>query len=291
MDQYINEFVGYLEEVKQASPNTIGAYRNDLKKLEIFLSNQGIHTPTKITETSLNSYILTLEKEGMTANTVSRNIASIKAFTLYLIKSGHMQSDPTERMKPPKIIKKAPTVIESSVIDQLLQQPDLDTVKGIRDKAMLELMYATGIKVTELISLKVEDINLSTKILSCGERRERVIPFGTTAMEALHNYMTIREEHFNKKDRSYLFLNSAGDQLSRQGFWKILKTYAKTVGVEDVNPSVLRHSFAAHMIENGADLISVQEFLGHSDISTTQLYLPHQAKSSREVYMSTHPRA
>lgn len=291
MNQFINEFITYLKEVKHASPNTVGAYRNDLKKLELYLEKQGIYSVSKISETNLNSYVLSLEKEGLTPNTVSRNIASIKAFILFLMKNGKINGDPSERMKPPKVIKKTPLIMDENLVDKLLKKPNSKSNKGIRDKAMLELMYATGMKVTELISLRLGDIHLAGKFLSCGDKRERMIPFGKSAKTALQNYLAIREEAFDKNNSDFLFLNSQGEQLSRQGFWKILKTYACEVGMKDINPNTLRHSFAAHLIEHGADLTSVQEFLGHSDISTTQLYLPQSYKNSREVYMNTHPRA
>ncbi len=291
MNQYINEFVTYLHEIKHASANTIGAYQNDLKKLAAYLDKQGIGTVQKISETSLNSYILSLEKEGMTSASVSRNIASIKAFLLFLLKNGKITGDPSERIRPPKVIKKAPQVIPPDLIDRLLKQPDEKTNKGIRDRAMLELLYATGMKVSELISLKVSDINLAGRYLACGEKRERIVPFGKTAKSALQEYSKIRDSAFVKGETEILFLNSSGEQLTRQGFWKILKAYANEVGIQEINPNIIRHSFAAHLLENGADLLSVQEFLGHADISTTQLYLSRNYKSSRDVYMSTHPRA
>jgi integrase/recombinase XerD len=156
---------------------------------------------------------------------------------------------------------------------------------------MLELLYATGIKVSELISLKVGDANLSGRYITCGDRRERNIPFGKSAKNAISAYLAIREESFNKKQNEFFFLNSSGEALTRQGFWKILKAYAKQADIADINPNSIRHSFAAHLLENGADLSSVQEFLGHADITTTQLYLPHSFKNSREVYMNAHPRA
>lgn len=291
MKQSINEFVTYLQEVKYASLNTIGAYKNDLKKLQLYLEHQGIYTVDKINETNLNSYVLSLEKEGMTPNTVSRNIASIKAFILFLLKSAKISGDPAEKIKPPRIHKKTPKVMNADLVDKLLKKPNVKTHKGIRDKAMLELMYATGMKVTELTSLKLSDINLNGKYLSCGDRRERIVPFGKVAKNALQNYLNVRSEAFDKYQKDYVFLNSHGEQLSRQGFWKILKTYAKEVGMMEITPTTLRNSFAAHLIENGADLSCVQEFLGHSDISTTQLYLPHSYKNRREMYMNTHPRA
>ena len=292
MEQYINDFIKYLEEVKQSSKNTLQAYQNDLKKLQLFLEKHNINLVTKISETSLNSYILSLEKEGLSPASVSRNIAAIKSFLLYLIKHGQLSGeDPSERIKPPKVPKKSPQIINTSLVDKLLQQPDKHSKKGIRDRAMLELLYATGIKVSELLSMKETDINLSGRYITCGDKRERNIPIGKSAKAALQEYLSIRSVNFNKKDSDILFLNSSGEKLSRQGLWKILKIYAKLAGIEDINPNAIRHSFAAHMIDNGADLGSVQEFLGHADITTTQLYLTQSYKNSREVYMNTHPRA
>ncbi|HWT75181.1 MAG TPA: tyrosine recombinase [Mobilitalea sp.] len=291
MEQYINDFIAYMKDIKHASKNTLQAYQNDLRKLQIFLEKQDINSVTKISETNLNSYILTLEKEGLSPASVTRNIAAMKAFILYLMKHQLIQGDPSERIKPPKFQKKTPQVIEISLIDKLIGQPDTNTKKGIRDRAMLELLYATGVKVSEMIAIKVTDLNLSGKYLTCGERRERIVPFGKSAKAALQEYLIIRTQNFDKNNSEYLFLNTNGEQLSRQGLWKILKSYAKETGMEAINPNTIRHSFAAHMIDNGADLGSVQEFLGHSDITTTQLYLTHSYKNSREVYMNTHPRA
>ncbi len=291
MEQYISEFLTYLQEVKHATKNTSQAYQNDLKKLQAFLEKQEVSSVSKISETNLNSYVLTLEKEGLSPASVSRNIAAIKAFILYLIRHGVIQGDPSERIKPPKVQKKSPQVIEAALVDKLMEQPDLQTRKGIRDRAILELLYATGIKVSELIAIKVSDINLSARYITCGDRRERNIPFGKSAKAALQAYLNVRPGYFDKNGKELLFLNTAGEQLSRQGLWKILKGYAKTVGLDELNPNAIRHSFAAHMLENGADLGSVQEFLGHADITTTQAYLTHGYKNSREVYMNTHPRA
>lgn len=291
MEQYINDFLAYMREVKHASKNTLQAYQNDLKKLQAFFHKQDVGSVTKISETNLNSYILTLEKEGLSPSSVSRNIAALKAFLLYLIKHQIISEDPSERIKPPKVRKKSPQVLEATVVDKLLSQPDGSTKKGIRDRAILELLYATGVKVSEMIAIKVSDINLTGRYVTCGERRERNIPFGKSAKAALQDYLNIRSQGFDKNNSNILFLNSSGEQLSRQGLWKILKLYAKAAGLAEINPNIIRHSFAAHMIDNGADLGSVQEFLGHSDITTTQLYMAHSYKNSREVYMNTHPRA
>jgi integrase/recombinase XerD len=291
MKEYIEAFTVYLQEVRQSSLNTIRAYQNDLRKLESYLIQQGIESTSKITETSLNSYVLSLEKEGLSPSTVSRHIASMKAYLLFLLKNGSIKGDPSERIKSPKVIKKPPKILEEDKILALLNMPDVHTSKGIRDKAMLELLYATGMKVSELTCVKISDINLTGKYLTCGDKNERSIPFGYAAKDALVSYIDIREALCIKKYNEYLFLNSQGEQLSRQGFWKILKGYAKEVGLQDINPNMIRHSFAAHMIENGADLGVVQKFLGHSDISTTQLYLTHNHQNSREVYANSHPRA
>jgi integrase/recombinase XerD len=291
MEQYINDFITYLQDVKHSSRNTLQAYQNDLKKLVQFLNKLNINSVNKISETNLNSYILTLEKDGLSPASVSRNIAAMKSFLLYLLKHGIITGDPSERIRPPKVQKKSPQILEADLVDQLLVQPDLTTKKGIRDRAILELLYATGIKVSELIAMKVTDVNLTGRYITCGERRERSIPFGKTARKALQDYLNIRSSAFDKKNCDILFLNSSGDQLTRQGLWKILKSYARLVGMTQINPNAIRHSFAAHLLENGADLGSVQEFLGHADITTTQLYLTHSFKNSREVYMNSHPRA
>lgn len=291
MEQYLNDFVTYLRDVKRASNNTLQAYGNDLKRFNAFLKNQSITSVTKISETSLNSYVLSLEKEGLSTSSVSRNIASMKAFMLYLFKQGIISEDPAERIKGPKILKKTPQVMNTSMVNQLLRQPNLLTKKGIRDKAIMELLYATGMKVSELASCKVSDVNLAGKYITCHEHNERTIPFGRPAAQAIKEYLNIRQTVFNKKNSDILFLNPSGDSLSRQGLWKILKGYATGAGLTNINPNMLRQSFAAHMIENGADLNSVKEFLGHADISSTQFYITRSIKSSRDVYRNSHPRA
>ncbi|MDF2542060.1 MAG: xerD [Herbinix sp.] len=290
MEQDYLDFLTYLKEVKGASSNTVQAYRNDLHKLLVFLEKQQITITSKITETVLNSYILSLENEGFSPASVTRNIAAMKAFLLYLMKNGRINGDPSERIKPPKVKKKAPKVLELNLMEELLLQPDLATQKGIRDKAMLELLYATGMKVSELLALRVEDVNVLHGFVTCGERRERSIPIGKSSIDAMNAYLAIRKQN-SGMENDILFLNHQGKQISRQGFWKLLKFYSKAAGLEDIMPNTFRHSFAAHLLQNGADLESVQEFLGHSDISTTQVYLMPRYKNSREVYQNTHPRA
>lgn len=287
----IENFTKYLKDVKQASQNTIRAYENDLMRMYSYLLGQGISHVSKITETNLNSYVLSLEKDEMSPASVSRHIASIKSFMLFLLKNGSIKGDPSERIKSPKVIKKMPQVLNEKQIVLLLNQPDATTNKGIRDKAMLELMYATGMKVSEMTGVKVFDINIMGSYLTCGDKQERSIPFGTSARNALKAYLHIRNSLCNNSNNEYLFLNNHGEQLSRQGLWKILKGYAKEVGIKDVNPNMIRNSFAAHMIDNGADICVVQKFLGHTDISNTQIYISRKNQNSREVYMNSHPRA
>lgn len=291
MEQYFKDYITYLKDVKRASVNTLQAYSNDLKRFHNFLDKQNITSVTKISETSLNTYVLSMEKEGLSAASVSRNIASMKAFLLYLLKQGIMIGDPAERIKAPKILKKAPHTMDFTMINKLLKQPNSKTKKGIRDKAILELLYATGMKVSELISCKLSDVNLSARYITCREHNERSIPFGKPAEQALTNYIKIRAEVFDKHNNDFLFLNPSGEALSRQGLWKILKGYAAQIGLPEINPNMMRRSFATHLLENGADINAVKEFLGHADISTTQYYLSNSHTNSREVYKNSHPRA
>ena len=278
MEQEIKGFVSYLHNVKKTSQNTELSYQRDLMKMMRFLRTQKVEKSRDVTETNLNSYILDLEKKGMAAATVSRNIASMKAFYLYMLKNGEVTTDPAEHLKAPKVEKKVPDVLSVSDMEKLLEQPGDRTAKGLRDKAMLELLYATGIRVTELISLRLEDVNWKLDYIICRDRtKERIIPFGTLA----------REELVSGKECDMLFPNCSGESMSRQGFWKLLKQYVKQAGIQmEITPHTLRHSFAAHLVDNGADLHMVQEMLGHSDISTTRMY----AVRTRELYAKAHPR-
>ena len=289
MEQEIKGFVSYLHNVKKTSQNTELSYQRDLMKMMRFLRTQKVEKSRDVTETNLNSYILDLEKKGMAAATVSRNIASMKAFYLYMLKNGEVTTDPAEHLKAPKVEKKVPDVLSVSDMEKLLEQPGDRTAKGLRDKAMLELLYATGIRVTELISLRLEDVNWKLDYIICRDRtKERIIPFGTKARKALEHYMQLaREELASGKECDMLFPNCSGESMSRQGFWKLLKQYVKQAGIQmEITPHTLRHSFAAHLVDNGADLHMVQEMLGHSDISTTMMY----AVRTRELYAKAHPR-
>ena len=294
MLQQIEEFVDYLTNVKRASKNTIASYKRDLVKLNNFLTDSGVKGLKEITSTNLNSYILMIEKQGMSTATVSRNIASVKAFFLYLLKQGMLSEDPSETLKPPKIEKKAPVILTIEEINLLLEQPNGSTPKDIRDKAMLELLYATGIRVSELIGLRVKDVNLSMNFLQCRDgNKERVIPFTNETKAALENYLYNAREIMCKNDQESLFTNCQGAPMTRQGFWKIIKYYSAKAGIKkDITPHTIRHSFAMHLVNNGADLRAVQEMLGHSDISTTQIYVKNNMNNKiKEVYDKAHPRA
>lgn len=293
MTQDIQNFIQYLHQVKKTSENTEVSYARDLKKMNQYLMEQGIHDASEVTATSLNSYVLFLEKEGRKPSTISRSIASMKAFYHYMEKERRVSEDPSERLKAPKIEKKMPTILTPEEVTRLLEQPGGTSPKELRDKAMLELLYATGIRVSELISLKLDDVNLAMEYLTCSDsHKERIIPFGSIAKESLGRYLEFgRSKLVGDEKEEWLFTNCSGQQMSRQGFWKLIKSYGKKAGIEaEITPHMLRHSFAAHMVGNGADLKSVQEMLGHSDISTTQVYAQMGQRRMREVYVKAHPR-
>ena len=294
MKEEIAKFIEYLHAEKQTSKNTEVSYERDLRKMSQYLKWQNIDSAKAVTPTSLNSFVLYLEQNGMKPATISRSIASMKAFFSYLHKMRQIDTDPTENLKAPKIEKKLPSVLTTDEMTRLLEQPSGNSPKELRDKAMLELLYATGIRVSELISLKISDINLQMEYLNCMDaHKERIIPFGKKAKEALKNYLKDgRPKLVEDEESEWLFTNCSGQSMSRQGFWKLIKFYGGKAGIEaEITPHTLRHSFAAHMVGNGADLKSVQEMLGYADISATQVYAQlNQDKKIREVYMSAHPR-
>jgi integrase/recombinase XerD len=294
MENAILEFMEYLRATKHSSVNTEVSYRRDLEKLYTYLSGtKGLHDWYEVTETHLNAYMLYMERKNYAASSVSRSIASMRAFFQFLVRIRVLEVNPAEALKPPKVDKKLPGILSVDEVDSLLSQPDLKTNKGMRDSAMLEILYATGIRVSELISLRTDDVNLRMDFITCSDRtKERIIPFGAAAKKALERYLTrARDGLCTGHESDFLFLNVQGQKMSRQGFWKIVKSYARAAGISgDITPHTLRHSFAAHMIENGADLRSVQEMLGHSDISTTQIYLNMNLNRIRSVYDKTHPR-
>ena len=285
MEQVMPDFITYLTNERNASKSTVSSYCRDLERMFQFLDGKGIKKTDDVTPISLNSYILYLEKEGFSISTVSRNVASMKAYFHYAFGRRLIEKDPTRTIKAPHIEKRVPGVLTQEQVTRLLEQPSRNTAKGIRDKAMLELLYATGIRVSELIGLKLSDVNLKLSFLFCTEQnRQRTVSFGNKAKAALEAYLQHgRQALVAEETQQALFVNCAGKPMSRQGFWKLLKGYVQRAGIkEEITPHTLRHCFAAHLVANGTNLQSVQEMLGHADISTTQIYINVNQEQIRE---------
>ena len=295
MQRLIEEFILKLHSEKNTSSNTEISYKRDLTKLFTYLKLHQTDDINKVSQETLEEYISSLRSIGRAPATISRTIASMKAFFAFLHEAGYIENNPASGLQGPKIIRKAPESLTVNEIDALLKQPSKNTPKELRDRAMLELLYATGMRVTELITLKVSDVNIKLEFIVCHDRkRERQIPFGTEARNALVSYLSDGRENLlgENKDSDVLFPNCSGGEMSRQGFWKLIKSYGKKAGIQsEITPHTLRHSFATHLVENGADLKAVQQMLGHSDISTTQIYLSPVNSRVREVYEKAHPKA
>ncbi len=292
VENVVNSFIDDLRISKNLSQNTLASYTRDIRQFLSYLQDVGLNFKT-VKKTHIIAYILYLQKQNRATSTILRSIASIRAFYHVLIKNGILESDPTVNLEAPKIDKKLPSILSVEEVDKLLSVPDCSTSKSIRDKAMLEIIYATGIRVSEMISLNVEDINLELGFVKCNGPKERVIPLGNSALNSLSLYIKeSREVLLKNRVNDSLFLNFHGERMTRQGFWKIIKYYALKAGIKtEITPNTLRHSFASHLIENGADLKSVQQMLGHSDISTTQIYAEMTKKRISDVYKRYHPRA
>jgi len=294
MDVQLEQFIIYLNEVKHSSENTLSSYRRDLRKFLDYLRGIGIDELGEVSAVTMQAYMLELEKSGLASATVSRNIAAVKSFYSYLFRFSRVPFNPAEDLKAPKVTRKAPELMSIEEVSLLLAQPGSDSSKVIRDKAMLELLYATGIRVSELVSLTLDDVNIVSGYIKCTRRgRTRIIPFGRMARTALVDYMeNARAGMIDDPEQKVLFVNCSGSPMSRQGFWKILKSYARAAGIKaDITPHSLRHSFAAHLLENGADLRSVQEMMGDSETTAVQNYLKKNNARIRDVYLQTHPRA
>ncbi len=293
-DDNLIKFEHYLRDVRELSDNTVKGYIRDLNQYIIYLNEKSSNI-IEANKTLILTYLMNLQKEDKSTATISRNIASIRSLYQYLLNEDLIKKDPTINLKTPKQEKKIPSVLTPKEVDIFLSQPDTSTSKGARDKAMLELLYATGIKVSELIDLNLEDVNINMEYLYCSKdtANERVIPIGKTALEMLEDYIVnYRKDFIVNEDEKAYFVNYKGNRLSRQGFWKIIKFYAKSSNIDkEITPNILRHSFAVHLLENGADLKSVQEMLGHLDISTTNVYTLSFDKKISEVYKNAHPRA
>lgn len=292
MQDLINEFVLQLHKKKNISPNTEESYIRDVRKLfEYFEKETKKVQINTILKEDLEEYIIHLQSIGRAPTTISRTIASIKAFFNFLYTEAYIEFNPAANLKSPKIVKKTPEILSVKEIDLLLSQPSGKTPKQLRDKAMLELLYATGMRVTELITLKITDVNINVEKITCHDRKkDRVLEFGQEAHKALTEYLEEgRPQLISKNIKSdVLFPNCAGGEMSRQGFWKLLKKYGEKAGInKDITPHTLRHSFAAHLVENGANLKVIQKMLGHSDISTTHMYMETGSSRVKNIYDKT----
>ena len=292
---YTEEFVAYLQKEKRMSKNTLEAYKRDVLGLIAFLESRGNHNVLETSSTDIVAYLHNLKGMGKSAATVNRKLASLRSFFNYLMKTGQVKENPTAGIKSPKIEHKELEFSSIEEIDKLLDTPD-DTLKGRRDKAILEVLYATGIKVSELIEANVDDVNFRMGFITCAQTssRARIVPLGRPARAALEDYVyDVRDKLIkDNKGEKALFVNYYGKRITRQGLWKMLKEYGEKAGIEHkLTPNIIRNSFAVHMLQNGADLKSLQELMGHEDITATQVYLSATKNRIKDVYDKAHPRA
>lgn len=294
MTDYIEEYRSYLVEERRASANTLSSYLRDVRQFERYLQSVGQLDILAVRRETVQEYMERLLGKGRSAATVTRSLASLKSFYHYLVLMGVLKKSPVQDVTPVKVERHLPQILTGEEVDLFLEQPQCTDMKGYRDHAMLELLYATGIRVSELIAMNVEDLNLSVGVVRCsGKTKERIIPLYPAAIKALQEYVeTIRPSMIASPEETALFVNMNGERMSRQGFWKIIKYYQEKAQIDkDITPHTLRHSFAAHLLENGADLRSIQEMLGHADISSTQIYANLINQKLKDVYNKTHPRA
>jgi len=290
MENLLNRFIDDLTS-KNRTKNTVDAYSRDIKKYIDFVENENLDDIDFIT---IMAYTQELKKEGKSTSTINRNVIAIKSFYRYLIKNNVIEKNPFDRYDMAKVKRDIPDILTVEEVDKLLSVPDTSTDKGLRDKTMLEVLYATGMKVSELLNTYTDDINFKYGYIKCrgSKDKERIIPLGSYAIRSLEQYIKIRG-NFNTSNSNFLFLNNKGQLMTRQGFWKIIKYYSKEANInKEINNNTLRHSFAVHLLQNGADIKSVQEMLGHSGIAVTQIYAGIVKKTKlAEVYKNTHPRA
>ncbi len=290
----IGAYENYLSKVKQASANTVASYMRDIRQFSNWLSATAALDVVEAQQENISQYLSHLQSDGRSGATLSRNLASLKNFYGYLVSSGFLEQTPVSDVTVDRGQKKLPNILTSREIELLLAQPTCVDAKGYRDKAMLEMMYATGIRVSELIELDVDDVNPELGIVKCTSgKKSRIIPLYPAALRSVVTYLRdVRGTMIASPDEKALFVNVSGVRMSRQGFWKILKHYQATAHIEkDITPHTLRHSFAVHLLENGADLGSLQELMGHSDISSTQVYTQMVNQKLKSVYAKCHPKA
>ncbi|NWF90055.1 MAG: site-specific tyrosine recombinase XerD [Ignavibacteriaceae bacterium] len=295
MNIFLKEYLAYLKLEKNLSKNTIESYKNDLTSLLHFLEEYGIEDPSAIDSKILIKFFTSLEKAGLTSASAARYFSSIKGFLNFLFVGNYLQSNPIEKVSPPKLAKNLPGVLSVNEIEKILSLPDITNKLGIRDKAILEVFYACGLRISELISLKLSDLFLNEEMIRVFGKgsKERIVPIGSSAINWLQKYLASSRPMLAKstKSENYIFLNNRGIRLSRMGVWKMVDRYVRESGIEKpVHPHTFRHSFATHLIEGGADLRSVQEMLGHADISTTQIYTHIDREFIKQVHKQFHPR-
>ena len=294
MADHIADYCRYLTEEKRAQKNTLNSYARDLNQFQTWLLSAGVADLRKVKKEHISNYIEYMDSKGKSPATITRSIAAIRSFYNYLLQVGKIKTNPAKTVSGVKVERKCPEVLTNREVELFLEQPKCVDEKGFRDHAMLELLYATGIRVSELIGLDVKDVNLTVGFVRCaGHGKERIIPLYTAAVKALREYMTsIRPRLIADESQTALFVNMNGERMTRQGFWKIIKHYQEKADIhKDITPHTLRHSFAVHLLENGADLRSIQEMLGHADISSTQIYTHVIQKQLNDVYQKAHPRA
>ena len=293
MEKQIQLFLDFLENDKKLVNNTLQSYKRDILQYQEYLTDNNINY-LKVNSNMINEYFDYLREEGRKTSTISRNLASIRAFYQFLIRTKKMKKDPTNGVQSPKVEKKVPNILTSKEVELLLDQPKNIDLKGIRDKAMLEFAYATGMRVTEIISLDITDVNFKENYVMCkAAHKKRTIPIGNMCAKALNEYVKSSRPYLIKDESvKALFVNINGKRLTRQGFWKIVKYYKEQANItKEITPHVLRHSFATHLLQNGADLKAIQSMLGHSDISSTQVYMQFQNENLKDIYKKAHPRA
>jgi integrase/recombinase XerD len=295
MEKLLQDFVYYLSVEKGLAANTLDSYGRDLNKYLHYLSQNGITDFAETGREEISRFLGVQREMGLAPASVTRSLAAVRSFYQFLMKEQIIDVNPARELETPRAEKHLPQVLSCDDVELLLEQPECGKVGGQRDRAMLEILYATGIRVSELVSLDMNNVNIKMGFLRCIGKgsKERMIPLGSVAIKSLQDYLNnSRGKIIKNKEEKALFLNQQGKRLTRQGFWKILKKYSRKAGINgDITPHTLRHSFATHLLENGADLRSVQEMLGHADISTTQIYTHLTRQKIKDIYNQTHPRA
>jgi len=291
--EYLRGYEEYLTIKKKASSNTLSSYLRDVRQFTDYVERESLPL-VRVAQRNIEDYVRYLTGKGKSVSTITRAVASLKSFYNYMIDDGQVATNPVRGVTPAKVERKLPQILTNKEVEVFLEQPVCTDAKGYRDHAMLELLYATGIRVSELINMNLNNLNLSAGFIRCqGKDKERIIPLYQTAVRALSDYIeNVRPRMVENPAEPALFVNMSGERMSRQGFWKIIKHYQDTANIKkEITPHTLRHSFAAHLLENGADLRSIQEMLGHADISSTQVYAQLVKQKLKDVYNKAHPRA